>query len=109
MIGIAPYDIEQSNKENHSKCGWYLNCYNGKLHSGPPTNYNDKTYHSSFSSGTIIDIELNISKGSIRYFRNGVDKGIAYQGIPTNKPLRLAIEMYYAGVSVQLLSYTRCE
>jgi len=109
MIGIAPYDIEQSNSSNHSKCGWYLYCNDGKLYSGPPTNFSRKSYCSSFSSGTIIDVELDISKGTIRYFIDGIDKGIAYEGISTNKSLRLAIEMYFPGASIQLLSYTRYE
>lgn len=107
MIGIAPYDIEQSNLSNHSKCGWYLYCY-GNLYSGPPFNYNNKAYlGSSIPVGSIIDVELDISKSTIKYFINGVDKGIAYEKIPLDQPLRLAIEIYHKNESLELLSYSQ--
>ena len=38
-IGVAPSDINQ-NKDNNKKCGWYFRCYDSKLYSGPPHNYN---------------------------------------------------------------------
>ena len=35
-IGVAPSDIDQNEKDNSRKCGWYLNCFAALLYSGPP-------------------------------------------------------------------------
>ena len=107
MIGIVPSNINQSDIKNYTKCGWYLYCY-GTLNSGPPFNYRNKTYHGSkIPFGSIIDVELDISKSTIKYFINGVDKGIAYEGIPQDQPLRLAIEIDRQNDSIELLSYSQ--
>ena len=43
-IGVAPSDINQNEGDNFKKCGWYFNCCNSTLYSGPPHNYEDKEY-----------------------------------------------------------------
>ena len=40
FIGVAPSDINQNENCNYWKCGWYFRCYDSKLYSGPPHNYN---------------------------------------------------------------------
>ena len=105
MIGISPHNINQSDIDNYSKCGWYVNCNYGYLNSGPPFN-NNKPYSSNIPVGSIIDVELNISNRTIKYFINGVDKGLAYEGIPIDQPLRLVIEMFNQGDSIELVSYS---
>ena len=42
-IGIAPSDINQ-NEDRIYNCGWYFDCYDSTLHSGPPHNYREKEY-----------------------------------------------------------------
>ena len=39
MVGVAPnnFDINSSDYT----CGWYFNCYNSELYSGPPYNYSN--------------------------------------------------------------------
>ena len=74
----------------------------------PPFNYGGKTYHgSNIPVGSIIDVELDISKSTIKYFINGVDKAIAYEGIPLDKPLRFAIQIADQNYSIELLSYSQ--
>ena len=55
----------------------------------------------------LLDQLLDISKSTIKYFINGVDKAIAYEGIPLDKPLRFAIQIADQNESIELLSYSQ--
>lgn len=108
MIGISPNDINQNEIYNYSKCGWYFYCYNSTLRSGPPFNFNGKSYSNTglLKNGDIIDIELNMEKQTIKYFINGNDYDIAYDGILIDKPLNLSIILHYVNDGIELISYS---
>lgn len=107
-VGIAPHNIDQMQLDNSKKSGWYFYIFDSTLYSGPPLNYSGQSYSSTgkLGTGSIIDVELNMQEGTIRYFVNGSDYGIAYQGIPTNQPLRLAVICVYTNDSITLLSHS---
>ena len=44
FIGVAPFDIDQDEVNNYSKCGWHFYCYDSTLLSGSPHSYNYKEY-----------------------------------------------------------------
>lgn len=106
MIGIVPHSIDQLENRIYSKQGWFLCCRNGNLFSGPSIYFYEQPYYSSkIFAGANIDVELNLSLRTIRYFLDGKDLGIAYSGIPDDQPLRLAVLFCEKGDSVKLLSY----
>ena len=91
-IGVAPSYIDQDERSNYDKCGWYFYCYRSTLISGPPHRCNGKKYgprervgeyvHTGDSVGVVMDT----AKGELSFVVNGVNHGIAYSGIPLDKP-----------------------
>ena len=109
FIGVAPSDINQ-NEDNYEEYGWYFNCYNSTLWSGPPHSYNYKDYgprkgdgeyvHTGDSVGVVMDT----TKGELSFIVNGVNLGVAYNGIPLDKPLVPCVLFMYIGDSVELIN-----
>ena len=107
-IGVAPSDIDQ-NDENYRKCGWYFDCSDSTLWSGPPHNYRKKEYgprkkdgeyvHTGDSVGVVMDT----TKGELSFAVNGVNLGVAYEGIPLDKPLVPCVILRCEGDSVELI------
>ena len=60
IIGVTPSDIDQSENYIYNKCGWYFDCWNSALWSGPPHNYKQKAYgprkelESMFAQETVL-------------------------------------------------------
>ena len=100
MVGVAPshFDIKSS---NHHTCGWYLNCYNSTLYSGPPHNYNGTKTNISKIGDEII-VVMNMKKRSIKFIVNNEDKGDQYTDIPIDKPLFPAVLLYSKNSSVEI-------
>ena len=108
FIGVAPSNINQNEGYNYNKCGWYFHCYDSQLFSGPPHNYSGKVYgprkgkgeyiHTDDSVGVVMDT----TKGELSLVVNGVNLGVAYEGIPLDKPLVPCVPLYYRGDSVEL-------
>ena len=108
-VGVAPSDINQNEKYNHIKCGWYFHCRDSTLWSGPPHNYRGKIYgprkrngkyvHTGDSVGVVMDT----AKGELSFVVNGVNLGVAYEGIPLDKPLVPCVLLDYEGDSVELV------
>ena len=107
-IGVAPSDINQNEGGNYNKCGWYFDCYGSKLCSGPPHSYEWKEYgprkgkgkyvHTGDSVGVVIDT----AKGELSFELDGENLGVAFEGIPLDKPLFPCVVLYYKGDSVEL-------
>ena len=105
LIGIAPSNINQN--DNYNNCGWYFRCYSSQLCSGPPHNYREKEYgprkgngqyvHTGDSVGVVMDT----AKGELSFVLNGVNHGVAYEGIPLDKPLVPCVILGYEGDSVE--------
>ena len=107
-IGVAPSDINQNEDENYYKCGWYFHCYNSLLCSGPPHGYDGKEYgprkeygeyvHTGGTAGVVMDT----AKGDLSFVVNGVNLGVAFEGIPLDKPLVPCVILHYDEDSVEL-------
>ena len=108
-IGVAPSDIDQNEDDNFNECGWYFDCYDSRLFSGPPHNYRGKEYgprkengecgHTGDSVGVVMDT----AKGELSFALNGVNHGVAYEGIPLDKPLVPCSLLGWQGDSVELV------
>ena len=109
FVGAVPFDIDQNKDDNHKKCGWYFSCYSSTLWSGPPYNYswieygprkeNGKYVHTGDSVGVVIDTV----KGDLSFILNGANLGVAYEGIPLDKPIVPCVLLYYKDDSVEFI------
>ena len=109
-IGVAPSDIDQNERYNYDKCGWYFDCRNSKLCSGPPHNYMypGKEYGARkgggeyVHTGDSVGVVMDTTKGELSFVLNGVNLGVAYEGIPLDKPLVPCVLLENQGDSVEL-------
>ena len=107
-IGVAPSDIDQDENDNRYKCGWYFYCWNSELWSGPPRKYWDKEYGPRKGNGEYVctgdsvGVVMDTKKGKLSFVLNGVNLGVAFEGIPLDKPLVPCVLLYYEGDSVEL-------
>ena len=46
---------------------------------------------------------MDTTKGDLSFVVNGVDYGVAFGGIPLDKPLVPCVALYYEGDSVELI------
>ena len=108
-IGVAPSDINQNDGDNSDRCGWYFYCFTSTLCSGPPHNYGDeeygprKRYGEYVHTGDSVGVVMGTAKGELSFAVNGVNLGVAYEGIPLDKPLVPCVLLGYKGDSVELV------
>lgn len=92
-MGVAPFDINQNDNENFERCGWYFFFNGSSLCSGPPHNYKWKRYlpkaenHVSVRLNGRYGVIMDTEKGELSFAFNCVNYGVAYEGIPLDKPL----------------------
>ena len=109
-IGVTPADIDQSEKDNCNKCGWYLHCWNSALLSRPPHNYNDKEYAPRKKegkyvlTGDTVGVVMDMPKSELSFVVNGVNLGVAYDKIPKDKPLVPCMLLWNSGDSMKLIT-----
>ena len=110
FIGVAPFDIDQNKDDNYEKCGWYINCYSSALWSGPPHNYFGKKYGPRkerggwyVHTGDIVGVVMNTTSGKLSFAVSGVYLGVAFDGIPLDKPLVPCVLLYYKNDSLELI------
>ena len=108
FIGVAPSDIDQNKSDNSDKCGWYFNCHDSRLRSGPPHNYNGKEYGPRKGNGQYVHkgdsvgVVMDIAKGKLSFIVGGINLGVAYEGFPLDKPLVPCVLLYHNGDSIEL-------
>ena len=106
-VGVAPADIDQNENDNHSKCGWYLYCYTSGLCSGPPCVHKEKPYGPRrewgkyVSTGDSVGVAMDTARGELSFFLGGVDMGVAFEGIPLDRPLVPCVLLLNAGETVE--------
>ena len=109
FIGVAPSVIDQIENVNPNKCGWYFDCWGSTLQSGPPHKYSTRAYGprkekgNYVHTGDSVGVVMDTTKGELSFVLNGVNLGVAYEGIPLNKPLVPCVILYYPGDSVELV------
>lgn len=107
-MGITPFDEDERNC-SFEKVGWYYNCYNGKLWSGPPHSYCWKEYGPKFEEGTNIKtgdevgVIMDTKTGNLSFVVHGKNIGVAFEGIPLDRPLVPAVLLAWEGDSVELI------
>lgn len=113
-VGVAPADINVCDDDNYEKCGWYLDCFNGTLTSGPPHNYEypGKRYSTSedeeesgwrVRTNSIVYVVMDTREGELSFVVNDVNHGTAYTGIPLDKPLVPCVILGCRGDCVELV------
>ena len=108
-IGVAPSDINQSKEDNYKKCGWYFCCYDSSLWSGPLHNYRGKKYGPGkekgeyIHTGDVVGTVIDLTKGKLLFVVNGVSLGVAFDGIPLDKPLVPCVILGLKGDSIELI------
>ena len=110
FIGVAPFDIDQNNDGNYDRCGWYFSCYNSVLISGPPHDYRgDKEYGPRLGdgnyvhTGSSIGVVMDTTKGELSFVLNDTNAGVAYAGIPLDKPLVPCVLLWFRNNAVELV------
>ena len=110
-VGVAPLKIYQAIDNVYDKCGWYLNCYDGTLVSGPPQKYKGKEYapkkkcgNGCLHEGSVVGVVMDIAIGRVSFIVNGVDLGVAYDGIPLDKPLAPCVILGNKNDSVEFIT-----
>lgn len=110
FVGVAPFDIDQDCRNNYRKCWWYFNCYDSTLWAGPPHNYKDKDYGvrkewgQYIKKGDTVTVLVDSTKGVISFVVNDTNLGVAYTGVPLNKPLVPCVLLKWKSDTVQLLT-----
>ena len=108
-VGVTPFDINQNEYDNTNGCGWYFRCYDSTLWSGPPHDYCENVYgpkredEKYVDEGDSVGVVMDTAKGELSFVLNGVNLGVAYEGIPLDKPLVPCVILGSAGDSVELV------
>ena len=91
-------------------CGWYIYCYSSTLRYGPPHDYKWKEYGARKENGNYLHIEdsvgvvMDTAKGELSFVVKGVNVGVAYEGIPLDKPLVPCVVLANNGDSVGIMT-----
>ena len=110
-IGVAPSDIDQNEGyENYLNCGWYFYCYYSALYSGFPHSCKGKKYGPRkgnwgeyVHTGDIVGVVMDTENGELSFAVNGVNLGVAFEGIPLDKPLVPCVLLGCDDDSVELI------
>ena len=128
FVGVATSDFD-ANSAMYTN-GWYFNCSNSELYSGPPHNYplkekdkkdkknktekkekkekkdkNDgrKSYNNNINYEVALIMDLN--KKTLKFLVNNIDINKIYNDIPLDKPLFPAVLLYHTNDSVEILNF----
>ena len=109
-IGVAPFGANKSEYYNYKSCGWCFHCNDSTLWSGPPHNYRKKEYGPRKSyygeyvhKGESVGVVMDTAKGELSFVLNGMNLGVAFKGIPLDKPLVPCAVLGKEGNSVELI------
>lgn len=108
FVGITPFDVIQTENQNYVKYGWYFSCAESNLYSGYPHNYRGKEYGQRKKRGEYVyrgdsvGVIADTINGELSFALNGVDLGVAYEGIPLDKPIVPCVILKEKGDSVEL-------
>lgn len=99
-VGIAPVgDVDPA--ASCALSGWYLHVASATLISGPPHNYSATpmplaagegiaNYAGNLFAGDVITLDFDATVGSLAFSINRKNVGVAYTGIPLDKPFVVA-------------------
>lgn len=101
-VGVCLTSVNTSGYVNKHDGGWGYYQQSGRVgHGGPAkTVYGEPFKHSR----DVIDIELDCNKGTLRFYTNGVDQGIAFDNLPKRASFVGAVSLYDKNDYVIILS-----
>lgn len=109
FIGVAPSDIDQNADFMHDQMnGWYIDCGLSELWSGPPQNYTGRKYGPKkreghyVRTGDSVGVVMDTSKGNISFVLGGKNLGVAFEGIPLDKPLVPCVALLWVEDEVEI-------
>lgn len=104
-IGVAQADIDQRSVNNVRKCGWYFYCEDSTLHSGPPHKYISVGYGKGrrIKQGDSVGVAMDTTRGELSFTVNEDSLGVAYEGIPLDKPLVPVLCLYNTNDTVEAI------
>jgi hypothetical protein len=101
LIGISRPNLDPTGKYFTLECtdGWFIHA-GGTLY-GNGKYSNDKA--GAYVQGDRVGVLLDLDKGSLRFFKNGVENGPGYPAGSVTGPVVAAVHMYGKNLSVRLL------
>ena len=75
-----------------------LHCYDGYLYGSGKSN---TAYTQTVTVGSTVRCVRDLAAGTISFVVNGVNKGVAFTGVPP-EDLYAAADLYHVGASVRL-------
>jgi hypothetical protein len=96
-------DDEQSQGMQSSPDGWFIHVVTGELW-GNGKMGEDKA--GGFLQGDRVGVELNLSDGSLVFYKNGVKHGPGYLPGSVTGPVVVAVQMMYKGQQAKLTTVT---
>ena len=108
-VGVAPFDIDQSEDGNCDTCGWYFYCYFSTLYSGFPHGYRGRVFGERkkigqyVHTGDSVGIVMDTIDGNISFSINGKSLGVGFEGIPLDKPLVPCVILRNKGDSIEFV------
>ena len=110
-VGVAPANIDLDADDNYERCGWYLDCYNCTLTSGPPHNYGypGKAYgpeglsRKPVRTNSVVRVVVDTANGELAFILDDVNYGTAFSGIPLDNPLVPCVILGYKGDCIELI------
>eukprot|EP00941_MAST-03F_sp_MAST-3F-sp1_P005193 g5193.t1 len=101
-VGVCVKGVQQEGYVNQSEKGWGYYQANGMIgHGGPATTAYGEPYLTDY---TIIDIELDCDKSILRFYKNGIDQGVAFDNLPKGSTFFGAISLYDKNDSAEIIS-----
>jgi hypothetical protein len=102
IIGISRPNLDPTGYYCRMDCtdGWFICASTGSL-CGNSKGGDD--YAGSYKQGDRVGMLLNLDKGSLRFFKNGVQHGPGYAAGSVTGPVVAAVQMFYQDDSVRLL------
>ena len=100
MVGVAPINFNINSSDSNNS-GWYFNCYNSTIKSGPPHNYCNETNLGKVKDEIIIVMDMN--KRTLKFIIDNEDKGDSYTNIPIDTPITPAVLLSDENDSVEII------
>ena len=111
MVGVAAKgtSLDDGAYIPHKDGVFLINLYGSLLYSGAPFNYNGIEYGPRKESGhyakdgDYVEIMLDMKSGDLSFSVNGENMGVAFKGIPVDKPLLPCVVYLESGDSAEIL------
>lgn len=101
MIGFSPQPNHDAGVANYHRCGWYLDVYNGSLHSQQGDA--GRSYATAIPNGSIVTASLDPQACSISFSVDGCNLLTAFSNIPAAATLYPALDLSEVGQVVELV------